>query len=121
GSKASGARDTDGDTFKETIELSQQDASLFVRGESASLCDAMRGAIRDWLLMPSGSPQVASKGAPLAAAEEGVPKIHMAQEWPRHESSGPALRVEETSAVDAKLTTPVLEVPPGAGEVAVDE
>lgn len=55
GSSASSARDTDGDAFQETIELSQVDAGLIVRGESGALYAAMKSRLSEWGLFPSGS------------------------------------------------------------------
>src|SRR5690606_26211541 len=45
GSVNSGPRDTDGDSFQETIELSQADASLIVRGETDALYQAMKAML----------------------------------------------------------------------------
>jgi len=55
GSAASSPRDTDGDAFQETIELSQTDAGLIVRGESDALYAAMKARLGDWRLFPSSS------------------------------------------------------------------
>jgi DNA phosphorothioation-dependent restriction protein DptH len=55
GSTASGPCDTDGDGFKETIELSQADASLVVRGQSGSLYQSMKDCLGNWQLLPTTS------------------------------------------------------------------
>lgn len=48
GSSNSGPRDTDGDGFQETIELSHKDAALFIRGEHEPLCAAMMQKLEGW-------------------------------------------------------------------------
>lgn len=53
GSIDSGARDTDGDAFVETIEVSQADAAMIVRGLPQALYTAMAASIGDWGFMPS--------------------------------------------------------------------
>lgn len=55
GSASSGPRDTDGDGFKETIEISQADASLVVRGQSGSLYQSMKDCLGNWQLLPTTS------------------------------------------------------------------
>lgn len=52
GSPSSGPRDIDGDSFQETIELSQSDASLIVRGETSELYRAMKARLDEWQLLP---------------------------------------------------------------------
>jgi DNA phosphorothioation-dependent restriction protein DptH len=52
GSSVSGPRDTDSDGFKETIELSQSDASMIVRGRTDELYHSMTGALGHWALLP---------------------------------------------------------------------
>ena len=52
GSSNSGPRDTDGDGFHETIELSHQDAALFIRGEHEALCAAMKQKLGPWGMLP---------------------------------------------------------------------
>lgn len=51
----SGPRDTDGDSFKETIELSQADASMIVRGDTDAFYQSMKASLQDWKLMPGKS------------------------------------------------------------------
>lgn len=53
GSAASGARDTDGDGFKETIEISQKDAALIVHGQTDAFYISMRASLGDWNFLPS--------------------------------------------------------------------
>lgn len=53
GSSASAPRDTDGDSFQETIEVSQSDASVIVREQPDALYDAIKTSIGDWRLFPS--------------------------------------------------------------------
>ncbi len=53
GSATSSPRDTDGDGFQETIELSQADAGLIVKGDSELLYRAMKSKLGDWRLFPS--------------------------------------------------------------------
>ncbi|WEN15730.1 hypothetical protein PY254_03380 [Rhodanobacter sp. AS-Z3] len=53
GSAVSGPRDTDGDGFRETIELSQADASLIVQGKTGALYKSMKESLADWALLPS--------------------------------------------------------------------
>lgn len=60
GSPDSGPRDTDGDSFQETIELSQNDAGLIVRGETTELYSAMKSRLGDWKLLPERAPEVTS-------------------------------------------------------------
>ena len=52
GSPISGPRDTDNDGFKETIELSQPDASAIVRGQTEALYRSMKEALGHWALLP---------------------------------------------------------------------
>ncbi len=53
GSPDSAPRDTDSDGFKETIELSQIDASKIVCGTGADLYAKIKEALGDWQLMPT--------------------------------------------------------------------
>jgi hypothetical protein len=64
GSRASGARDTDGDGFQETIELCQSDAALFIRGEHETLSEAMKAKLGTWGLFPTSSEAIADIGLP---------------------------------------------------------
>ena len=52
GTTNSGPSDTDGDSFKETIALSQSDASLIVKGNTDTFYQSMKSALHDWQLMP---------------------------------------------------------------------
>lgn len=56
GSGQSGARDTDGDGFHETIELSHKDAATFIRGEHDALCGAIKQKLSDWDMLPKNAP-----------------------------------------------------------------
>jgi DNA phosphorothioation-dependent restriction protein DptH len=53
GSTASGSRDTDGDGFKETVEISQADASFVVQGKADALYRSMKGCLGNWQLLPT--------------------------------------------------------------------
>jgi DNA phosphorothioation-dependent restriction protein DptH len=53
GSPLSGPKDTDGDGFQETIELSHTDAALFIRGEHDALCAAMKERLGSWEMSPT--------------------------------------------------------------------
>lgn len=118
GSKASAVRDTDGDSFKETIELSQKDASLFVRGDSADLCEAMRGVIQDWLLMPSASPHGAVCGVAGVSGADGVELPNVEYNWGPPEPNVEAPRVAEPSVVEKK---DLASTPAEGAEPAVDD
>lgn len=52
GSTSSGPRDTDGDSFKETVELSHANASLVVKGEGSALYESMTASLHEWRLIP---------------------------------------------------------------------
>lgn len=74
----SGPRDTDGDSFKETIELSQADASMIARGDTDALYRSMKASLQDWRLLPgkATAQPVASQAtdaAPGQAAGEPGP------------------------------------------------
>lgn len=56
GSSQSGPRDTDGDGFHETIELSHKDAATFIRGEHDALCGAIKQKLSDWGMLPVAAP-----------------------------------------------------------------
>src|SRR5690606_37866352 len=56
GSTQSGPRDTDGDGFHETIELSHRDAATFIRGEQDALCRAIKQSLSDWDMLPAAFP-----------------------------------------------------------------
>lgn len=66
GSSASGPRDTDGDGFRETIELSQADASAIVRGKTDALYRSMKESLADWALLP------AKKGVEVVVSGEAT-------------------------------------------------
>lgn len=68
GSPASSPRDSDGDGFRETIELSQADASLIVRGQTESLYQSMKDGLADWGLLPGGGVTYDTK-TPLAVSQ----------------------------------------------------
>lgn len=55
GAENSGPRDTDGDLFMETIELSQSDASLIVRGNTEEIYASMKTRLQDWQLLPKNA------------------------------------------------------------------
>ncbi|WP_282267534.1 hypothetical protein [Stenotrophomonas sp. PS02298] len=67
GTTNSGPSDTDGDSFKETIELSQSDASLIVRGTADAFYQSMKASLHDWQFMPREVAATAVQIAPLAA------------------------------------------------------
>lgn len=74
GSAASSPRDTDGDTFPETIELSQADAGLIVRGDTEVLYAAMAAKLAEWRLFPYKSRvAVASVTQRTPEGREGLP------------------------------------------------
>lgn len=91
GSVNSGPRDTDGDSFQETIELSQADASLIVRGETDALYQAMKVMLGDWKLLP----EVAIRGTADAkqqvksAPAPGIPEPGSAHMGKSPETAGP--------------------------------
>lgn len=64
GSSTSASRDTDGDGFPETIELTKADAGLIVRSDADSLYTSMKQKLAAWGLLPrAASPAAASDGA----------------------------------------------------------
>lgn len=73
GAAISGPRDTDGDTFKETIELSQADASLIVRGDTGAFYQSMKDTLQDWELLPGLQPLAATLGLLTAEPESVLP------------------------------------------------
>ena len=65
GTTNSGPCDTDADSFKETIELSQSDATLIVKGDTDTLYQSMKVALHDWQLMPGELAKTAVPVSPL--------------------------------------------------------
>ncbi|SDD97211.1 hypothetical protein SAMN04488509_11230 [Aquimonas voraii] len=107
GSSQSGPRDTDGDGFHETIELSHKDAALFIRGEHDALCTAMKQKLGGWEMFPEGrdaglsnqSPPVAHETAPLVDGGVEVPSLHALQATAGPEGSSlPSSGVEAMGA-----------------------
>lgn len=74
GSSQSGTRDTDGDGFHESIELSHKDAALFIRGEHDALCTAMKQKIGGWGMFPEDGGSGATKHAPAKTDEMTLSK-----------------------------------------------
>ena len=118
GSVVSGFRDTDGDGFQETIELSHKDAALFIRGEHASLCGAMREKLGHWEMFPvCGGPlapgaKPSSDGLAPPAAEtvvsppviptgDGAAEQHVAPIVP----DGPKVSIATPMAAGAEVET----------------
>ena len=99
GSATSGPRDTDGDAFQETIELSQNDASLIVRGESDALYQAMKAMLGEWKLFPE-----ASRGQELGAK-------HHADSRPEN-----AVSAQARTPPNEVLATSAAEGPGGSDE-----
>lgn len=54
GSASSAPKNTDGDSFNETIEISQADASQIVRGEASALYESMKSSLGEWEFFPRG-------------------------------------------------------------------
>lgn len=65
GVTSSGARDTDADSFKETIELSQSDASRIVRGDTDEFYQSMKASLQDWELLPREARPVPAVPRPI--------------------------------------------------------
>jgi hypothetical protein len=66
GSNSSAPRDTDGDSFAETVEISQADAGRVIREEAGELYEAMRATLQEWSLFP----KVPSNSA-VATSDQG--------------------------------------------------
>lgn len=73
GTTSSGPRDTDGDSFKETVELSQSDASLIVRGDTDAFYQSMKASIQDWELLPREVITQSAVSQPMDATPEHPP------------------------------------------------
>lgn len=75
----SGPRDTDGDGFKETIELSQVDATMIVRGDTDAFYQSTKALLQDWELLPQRTSQpapqsIAAPSEPRAVEPGSVPE-----------------------------------------------
>lgn len=56
GSPYSGPKDVDGDSFQETIVISQKDAAAIATGDPGALFEAIKKAVGQWNLLPSQRP-----------------------------------------------------------------
>jgi hypothetical protein len=89
GSSSSGPRDTDGDGFNETIELSQLDASVVVRGTTENLYSSMKDQLGHWRLLPSAIPVTcAEPTTPTREETASVAKSVITLEDPNVHPSG---------------------------------
>ncbi|MCC5793188.1 MAG: hypothetical protein JJT85_00450 [Chromatiales bacterium] len=120
GSTMSGPKDTDGDGFQETIELCQEDAALFIRGEHGALCRAMRERLNTWGMFPVGGADVGPAGADVS--EPTAPPTEEPQRIPADiptavydaASRGASIFPGEPRAVGSPALDP--EVGTGAGD-----
>jgi DNA phosphorothioation-dependent restriction protein DptH len=74
GSTMSGPRDTDNDGFRETIELSQADASLIVRSQASAFYQSMKANLADWNLLPPTTTVDVTAPLPVEPATVGSKK-----------------------------------------------
>ncbi|UOV04135.1 type IV secretory system conjugative DNA transfer family protein [Pseudoxanthomonas mexicana] len=101
GSTTSGPRDVDNDGFKETIELSQPDASVIVRGKTDAFYQSMKASLGNWGLLPSAVPQ-------KTALTESVPEPAPPIAAPSIESVPEEVKVPEGTALIAEKAAPEL-------------
>lgn len=111
GVTTSGPRDTDDDSFKETVELSQSDASLIVRGDTEAFYQSMKASLQDWELLPKDATAPSIVSQPIGVTPKQPPV-----------EPGPAPPLEVPAPIDktpAFLTSVAREqsipTPPGDG------
>lgn len=78
GCSESRACDTDGDSFSETIEICQRDASLIVCGDASGLYDGIKAKIGSWGLMPRDTEGLTARvetDVSSAAIDSSVPDL----------------------------------------------
>lgn len=90
GTTSSGPRDTDGDSFKETVELSQADASLIVRGDTDAFYQAMKASLQDWKLLPR---DIVTTAVVSQSMDDLAPKQSPVE-------PGPVLPLKDPAAID---------------------
>ncbi len=106
GSSISGPRDTDGDGFKETIELSQSDASTIVRGHTDELYNLMAEALGHWSLLPRDA-RIWPSHETKSETEYVLPKPEPAmpvRDDPRIKGPDPVAPIQPEPAIPTPLT-----------------
>lgn len=114
GSTVSGPRDTDGDGFMETVELSQSDASLIVRGDTEMFYQSMKAKLGDWNLLPIevGGPtlqSIAILESSISTPESMVEEVPAGEPCPEAASSVDASYSGETGSSGGQLDTKAVE------------
>ncbi len=131
GSAASGPRDTDGDGFNETIELSQADASLIARGHSEDLYLSMHASVSTWGLLPSESTssaptlilenRAAGVTQPRRSVEWGAPTLEVQAEFPDNNAKASEVQASDDtlrSQLVAPRQTEPAQAPPALAETS---
>lgn len=105
GSSASAPRDTDGDGFAETIELTKADASLIVRSEADPLYESMKQKLGTWGLLPRATSSAVERAGTSADAwnQESDPK-RLADEQEEAPSEAPS--TDASATVEASVQAP---------------
>jgi len=112
GSPASSPRDCDGDGFKETIELSQIDASLIVHGQTATLYRSMKEGIGNWNLLPSADLKYGDATSPKTS-EPSVVSVGIAEELitDTDQRNDPDEKVEKPLQDEESISATLLMLP----------
>jgi hypothetical protein len=106
GSSISGPRDTDGDGFKETIELSQSDASKIVRGQTEALYHSMTEVLGHWALLPNDA-KIWSSNYRSSTPEPSLPQpepVRQVRDDARVVSPAPVAAIQLEPAIAPSLT-----------------